>query len=523
MSLRVLGQTPGDLVSGFGNSGRVIVDYGDIDHCEDILIDSLDQVYFAGYTTSFNPVTNTDFILGKLKPNGEIDSTFGINGFYTGDFPKANTSTILDVRFADDGIILFGSGIKYGVADTQFIYVSKVNFNGELDTAFADSGTISGAFLTHYNYPGSMAVLPNGKILVCGSAYDSTTVQDVPLIGRLLPNGRPDTAFSPTGFKYWDMTGPMQNAGNLFPNMPEHGAGGFFDGILEVNGNYFLSGFYNSGTTIHCLMAMIDSTGSFVPNFATGGYLIFQNNPLLSNKIVASARFGNDILLGIHFDDLPPNDDFVVQVIDTLGTLTTNFATDFYGQRDAIKDILVHNNAFFVTGYSTLNGHIQPGFESDYFTLAKYDGAGMLNNQFAGNGLLEEHFQLNDEAGSTCAAAYGNYLVVGGYLNQVSGSNITDFGILKVFDETTTSIPEFQEEPLVIFPNPAQDMVSVHATEALEQVAFYTSVGQELKGVFSTSKSNTRTCDVSGFPPGIYTVRATTVSGKYLVSRIMVR
>lgn len=505
-SLRVFGQMPGDLVSSFGNNGKVVVDFGDLDACYDLALDTNNNLYFCGASTVLGTPNNTDFVLGKLNTAGVVDSTFGVNGFYSGDFPKANASTIHEIRLVDDGLIIFGSGLKYGIADTQYLYVSKVDYNGVLDTTFADSGAFSGVFLTPYNYPGSITIQDNGKIVVCGAAYDSLTVQDVPLIGRLLPNGNPDLSFSPSGFKYWDMTNPLQDANNIFSNMPEHGAGGFFDNVLLMdNGNYFFSGFYNSGTTQHCLMAMIDSVGNFAPSFASGGYLIFQHAPSFENKIVEAVLFDNEILLGIYVNNLTPNQDFIVQAIDTNGSFSNVFYCDYNGQRDELKDVIAHNGKFFLSGYSTIPTNIQNGYDSDFFTLAKYDDVNTLNSQFASSGLFEDDFNTGNEVGSTTIFARDDKLVMGGYINNISGSNITDFGFMMVYDDNSNTVNEehFINE-LSVYPNPVKDILNIQFEEEVISIEVLDALGNKLGVKMNRTNSNLITINVMSLPKGIY-------------------
>ena len=47
--LQVYAQVPGDFVSNFGDNGKVVVNFGDLDFCEDVIVDSSDNLYFAGH------------------------------------------------------------------------------------------------------------------------------------------------------------------------------------------------------------------------------------------------------------------------------------------------------------------------------------------------------------------------------------------------------------------------------------------------------------------------------------------
>lgn len=517
-NLQVFAQTSGDFDLSFGNAGKLIIDIGDLDHCEDVKLDTNGNVYFGGYTTTFGSPTNTDFILGKITPLGVIDSSFGVNGFYQGDFPKTNASNIHQVEVLSDGILIYGSGLKFGIVDTQYLFVSKLRFDGTLDTMFADSGTFSGVFLTSYNFPGSMIVQDNGKIIICGSANDTISGQDVPLIGRLKPNGQPDISFGPTGFKYWDMSSPLQDASNVFPNMPEHGSGGFLNNVIVMdNGDYFFSGFYDNGASIHCLMLMIDSTGNFNSNFAASGYQIFQSNPSYSNKIVQSVLYNDEILLGIELEGQPGTADFLIQPIDSLGVFGTSFYTDFYGQDEHLQKMDVMNNRLYLTGYSTLASNVQPGYFSDFYAVAKYDGLGSLNSQFSNNGLLIENFSTSDEAGATSMALMNNKLVLAGYLNNVSGANITDFGFMCFNNNDLVGVTNIEKQSLIeIYPNPVKNKFSIETDYNIKTMNLYTLTGQKVE-----VKIDGMVLFVEGLKRGVYVLKMTTKEGLQFTKKVV--
>jgi hypothetical protein len=87
----------------------------------------------------------TCFKLFLLKNNGTIDSTFGINGTVTTQFPP-NTNTVASIltsvnRLSDGSILATGYSYDY----TDFISriaIAKYKSNGTLDSSFGTFGKI---------------------------------------------------------------------------------------------------------------------------------------------------------------------------------------------------------------------------------------------------------------------------------------------------------------------------------------------------------------------------------------------
>ena len=99
-----------------------------------------------------------------------------------------------DLAIQTDGkIVVVGSGVDFS---TDFAVV-RYNPDGSLDTSFGGTGNIFIPVSDYGDYAGSVAIQPNGKIVVAGITFiDGDSVFAV---GRLNPNGSVDTSFDGTG------------------------------------------------------------------------------------------------------------------------------------------------------------------------------------------------------------------------------------------------------------------------------------------------------------------------------------
>ena len=123
----------------FGDSGKVEVDIDEYDYLSKIKV--LDSVlYFAGYTGHYDTALNYDAIIGRLDYHGNLDTTFNDSGYIRFDFPGDNHSSITDMDVGDSGIYFIGNYLDYGVQDTLHLFIGKIHFSGRVDTSFADSG-----------------------------------------------------------------------------------------------------------------------------------------------------------------------------------------------------------------------------------------------------------------------------------------------------------------------------------------------------------------------------------------------
>jgi uncharacterized delta-60 repeat protein len=150
---------------------------------------------------------------------GSFDPTFGTAGIVQRALPDKDSGFVarLAVLAPDDGIVFDAS------YSTQ-TGLGRIGANGTLDEAFAGPSPIGG-FLRSTFAIGGMAMLPDGKTMIVGSASDAANAM------RVLPNGEPDPAFPRTSF---------------FGNVVDHG--GLSEAVLDVDGSVVSQGGINRGT-----------------------------------------------------------------------------------------------------------------------------------------------------------------------------------------------------------------------------------------------------------------------------------
>jgi uncharacterized delta-60 repeat protein len=133
---------------------------------------------------------NSDFGLLQITSSGILDSSFSGDGILFIDIGKFAQASAIQ---PDGKIIVVGSGRVIGTPDIAF-GVARVNTNGTLDTTFSIDGVTTITFLDSVlSRALSVAIQPNGKIVVAGDASSKSA------ISRLNTNGTLDTTFDSDG------------------------------------------------------------------------------------------------------------------------------------------------------------------------------------------------------------------------------------------------------------------------------------------------------------------------------------
>ncbi len=195
----------GSLDATFGSGGKIITDlFGDFDRAAGLVINADGKIVVAGMTSQ--PGALADFALVRYNSDGSLDATFGAGGIVTTDF-FGGFDFCFSINLQPDGkLVLTGDAISPVFGGT--LAIARYNSDGSLDTTFGNGGksdTIVRA--------GSRAslILPNGKIIAAGLAFDGTTIFDFVVV-RYNSDGSLDTTFGNGGKMIANFSGNISQA-----------------------------------------------------------------------------------------------------------------------------------------------------------------------------------------------------------------------------------------------------------------------------------------------------------------------
>ena len=185
----------GSLDPGFGDGGRVTttIPYspGIIDAKMGMALQTDGKILMVGGTT-----------LARFNPDGTLDSSFGTGGEVTVPFNQSGFDTAQDVAVQADGKIVVVGLTTSAITFNDDFALARFNADGTLDTSFGSGGKVTTDFFGSVDQARRVRILPDGKILVAGSAV--TVLSSISSIrhfalARYNSDGSPDTSFGSGG------------------------------------------------------------------------------------------------------------------------------------------------------------------------------------------------------------------------------------------------------------------------------------------------------------------------------------
>jgi len=170
-------------------------------------------------------------VIIKITPEGNIDSTFGTNGWLYPEVTTCNHTTISEIHIYPDSKILIGGTSCYGIGcDTLHFFVGKLKANGIPDKSFGNEGFT----FTNFGYwdcnATRMLIKSDGDILLGGYTEDFIA------LSRYNSNGTADTSFGSSGKMLTDLgASTLTTLGTLS------------DGTIIVAGNNKIAAYTESG------------------------------------------------------------------------------------------------------------------------------------------------------------------------------------------------------------------------------------------------------------------------------------
>ncbi|ESU22342.1 hypothetical protein FEDK69T_23260 [Flavobacterium enshiense DK69] len=184
----------GSVDNSFGTNGVVTTSIGAKDFAHDITLQADGKIVLAGAVKNSDGEYHSDFAIVRYFGDGNLDTSFGTNGIKIINIDEMDEAQ--SVKVQSDGKIVFSGWSSSISGQTTSFQVIRLFPNGDIDTAFGESGVFSSPIIFN-SHEQLIQIQSDAKILVVG-AVATTSAYDVAII-RLLPNGSPDTTFGTNG------------------------------------------------------------------------------------------------------------------------------------------------------------------------------------------------------------------------------------------------------------------------------------------------------------------------------------
>ena len=369
--------------------------------------------------------------------DGDLDPTFGDGGKVVTDF-NGFGDVLIEIVLQTDGKIIAVGYTHSSSGSVPHIALARYKTDGSIDTTFGNGGRVI-TQITSNDVGDTVAVQPDGKILVGGRANTPSTVDSSFALLRYNPNGTLDPTFG--------------SGGIVFTNIGES-----LDGItaiaLQTDGKIVVSGFrafvrppgeQRNGDIV---VARYNSNGSLDTTFGSGGKTLSDFGPVseyfaddaTSINIQPDGKIvvGGDSDGGGYFD-------FLVARYNANGLLDTTFGNGGFvktdlgnGYEDGSADVAIQSDGKIVSVGSAL----PDSYDLD-FALIRYNTNGSLDQTFGTGGKVVFGLQslTDEELMSVAIQADGKIVALG----DSNSSNVTAGGgfLLLRFNTNGTLDPTF--------------------------------------------------------------------------------
>lgn len=125
-----------------------------------------------------------NFVVVRYNTDGSLDNAFGFGGIVNLDFDD-NNDFAGRLELAPTGRIILAGGTG---SDKRKIAIASLQGDGTLDASWGNAGRIIAELRDKSDYGGSIALQPDGKVIVAGSSYYGTVSgEQDPAIVRFTP------------------------------------------------------------------------------------------------------------------------------------------------------------------------------------------------------------------------------------------------------------------------------------------------------------------------------------------------
>jgi uncharacterized delta-60 repeat protein len=202
----------GTLDGSFGAGGKVVFDFfGSFDQANAAVLQPDGKIIVAGSASYDNLNRDIGFALARFNTDGSTDFGFGTGGKQISDFFGVGAKANAVVLQPDGKFVVAGTASDSATRPTATdIALARYNSDGSLDSAFGTGGETAIPFQNSASEQGNaVALLPDGKIVVAGTAFQTlATPPDFALV-RYNADGTIDTGF---GTKTNDIAGGTDEA-----------------------------------------------------------------------------------------------------------------------------------------------------------------------------------------------------------------------------------------------------------------------------------------------------------------------
>lgn len=285
--------TNGSLDNSFDSDGKLITTIGTHDsYGLSIAIRSYGKIVVAGFSDNGN---DDDFALARYNGDGSLDISFGTGGIVISDL-TGNDDEGWSIAIQPDGKILV-AGFSQNDFDDDFA-LARFNESGSLDNTFGTGGKVILDLGGEEDEGWSVALQPDGKILVAGDTYIEGFESDFALI-RFNSDGSLDNTFGSGGIVTTDFDGSYDSGHSIAIQSDGKiivGGSGYYFALARYNTDGSLDNTFGSGGKVNMDFGVFQECHGFSVALQSDGKILLAGYNEDGDYDFALTRYNNDVV-----------------------------------------------------------------------------------------------------------------------------------------------------------------------------------------------------------------------------------
>ena len=410
---------PGTLDPSFGEDGKVVASFRT----------SYEEVAYLASQPDGKVVVagGTDFI-ARHDANGSPDTGFGTSGSV--DTAVGGASMHAKAVAVRSGGKLLVGGAVFSDGSWNFA-LARLNGDGSPDTGFGTNGGVAIPISSGYDETTSMAVAPDGKIVLAGFTQPASGGQNIAL-ARYNADGTPDMSFDADGM--------------LISALP---SGNSSDVLVQPDGKIVVAG-TGPGTGFRDMtLVRYNLDGSLDTGFDTDG--VVQTDFAGSSDAANALALQQDSkIVAAGVANTAPghgDEDFALARYNPDGSLDTSFDSDGkvktdisstaeFSSYDAANDLAIQPDGKIVAAGKAQTRTPGTFVNLDDFALARFNANGALDKTFSGDGKLMTNFGSANDVANAIALQPDGRILAGG---KTGDSEVNNLAIARYYGDDTVA------------------------------------------------------------------------------------
>ncbi|MBK7383298.1 MAG: T9SS type A sorting domain-containing protein [Flavobacteriales bacterium] len=427
-------------------------------------------------------------LLVRFNADGSLDGTFGSNGLVLTDVDVSN-DYIGSIAVQPDGKIVVG-GNKFDALANADVIVMRYLPDGTLDASFSGDGIADFSIGTWATYATGLVVQPDGRIVICGDRYVGPGWES--FLTRFNTNGSWDSGF-----------------GTVQLDMAATSSDNLHDIALQPDGKILVCGTSLDASDNHVAIARYNADGTIDTGFGTGGKLMLSPGGSGDDR-ANSLRVqpdGRILVTGISGD----GNDFGIGVLRLMpdGTNDASFGTGGFALIPFGADDWTQPSLALQSDGRIVIGADNTSASTPDVKVIRLNADGTLDSGFGTNGIGTSNATSGNNAESAVRTLFlqDGGIVVAGYAEASNPS--LQLAVWKFLSGVNVGLAEQARRPdqLALAPNPAQDRLVIRGAHIQRggSIAVHDQSGRQLT-VPTVINTDHALVDVSALAPGSYTI-----------------